>query len=224
MHQNQRMANFACPSCGALLPFAPDSEPYLGTHGPRNLATFLSVQRCKNADCAVQILHRQDVVSVQTVRSEDQWTLIFPRRLPRPPADPAVPNDIRVDYSEACLVLADSPKASAALSRRCLQEVLQGLVGKKASLEKEIIEAANQLPADLVSDLHGLRQLGNFAAHPIKDTSTGTIVDVEPGEAEWTLELLTSLLDYVYVAPVKRAAMRSALNIKLSSAGKPPLP
>jgi hypothetical protein len=31
---------------------------------------------------------------------------------------------------------------------------------------------------------HTVRTIGNFAAHPIKSTSTGTIVDVEPGEAE----------------------------------------
>ena len=35
------------------------------------------------------------------------------------------------DYKEACLVLSDSPKASAALSRRCLQNLLRGAAGVK---------------------------------------------------------------------------------------------
>jgi hypothetical protein len=33
--------------------------------------------------------------------------------------------------------------------------------------------------------LDAIRTIGNFAAHPIKSTSSGEIVDVEPGEAEW---------------------------------------
>src|SRR5690242_17488444 len=36
-----------------------------------------------------------------------------------------VPTNIADDYNEAALVLAYSPKASAALSRRCLQAVLR---------------------------------------------------------------------------------------------------
>jgi Domain of unknown function (DUF4145) len=221
--QNPDVANFACPNCGALLAFAP-GEQYIGTHGRASRAVWLAQQKCANSDCQVQILHRQEVDTPSTDRVESGWELVYPRRLPRPPADPAVPDEIRQDYGEACLVLADSPKSSAALARRCLQAVLQSLVGKKSSLVKEIDEAANQLPADLISDLHALRQLGNFAAHPTKDTATGTIVDVEPGEAEWTLDLVGSLLDHVYVAPKQRAAMRASLNAKLASAGKPSLP
>ena len=38
---------------------------------------------------------------------------------------PAVPEDIAADVSEAALVLSDSPRASAALSRRALQSILE---------------------------------------------------------------------------------------------------
>src|SRR5215472_296316 len=43
-----------------------------------------------------------------------------------------VPSPYRDDFSEACKVLADSPKASAALSRRCLQAILRDKAATKA--------------------------------------------------------------------------------------------
>jgi hypothetical protein len=49
-------------------------------------------------------------------------TLIHPGAVPpRPPAPAEVPADIAADYNEAGAVLPVSAKASAALSRRCLQ-------------------------------------------------------------------------------------------------------
>jgi len=42
-----------------------------------------------------------------------------------------VPERFAEDYREACLVIADSPKASAALSRRCLQHLLREIGGVK---------------------------------------------------------------------------------------------
>jgi hypothetical protein len=55
----------------------------------------------------------------------EQWRQrVFPRSTYRPPVPIEVPDHRASDYKEACLVLADSPKASAALSRRCLQTML----------------------------------------------------------------------------------------------------
>ena len=57
---------------------------------------------------------------------------------------PQVPSKFAEDYREACLVLDDSPKASAALSRRCLQYILQEKAGvKHENLAKEIQEIIN---------------------------------------------------------------------------------
>lgn len=119
-----------------------------------------------------------------------------------------------------------SPKASAALSRRCLQHVLREKAGvKKGNLYDEIEEivSSGKLPSDLAEALHHVRVIGNFAAHPEKSTSTGEIVDVEPGEAEWTLDVLESLFDYYFVRPAKLAERKKALDQKLTDAGKPPL-
>lgn len=58
-------------------------------------------------------------------------TLVRPKAHSRPPCPAEVPVDLRHDYEEACLVLADSAKASAALSRRCLQHLLRTAAGVK---------------------------------------------------------------------------------------------
>ena len=131
--------------------------------------------------------------------------------LSRKPAAPEVPKELAEDYNEACLVLADSAKASAALSRRCLQTLLREHAKvKPQNLNKEIDEvlASKTLPPHLANDVHAIRAVGNFAAHPTKDAATGEIVDVEPGEAEWLLDLLVGLFDFYFVEPAEAKKRR----------------
>src|SRR5690242_10129474 len=52
----------------------------------------------------------------RSIRAMKSQRLIRPKGSNRPPAPSEVPKEIAEDYSEACLVLPDSPKASAALS------------------------------------------------------------------------------------------------------------
>ena len=123
-------------------------------------------------------------------------------------------------------MLPDSAKASAALSRRLLQTILRdyGKV-KQGDLNSEIdqILKASTLPTHLAEGIDAVRVLGNFAAHPIKSTNTGEIVDVEPGEAEWLLDVLEGLFDFYFVQPALLKRKRDELNTKLRDAGKPPL-
>ena len=142
----------------------------------------------------------------------------------RPPCPLEVPENIAGDYKEACLVLPFSSKASAALSRRCLQNLLRDAAKVKPSdLSKEIQEVIDggRLSSQLADSIDAIRNIGNFAAHPMKSQSIGEIVDVETEEAEWNLDVLESLFDYYYVQPIKVAKKRDALNAKLQEAGKP---
>ena len=79
------------------------------------------------------------------------------------------------------------------------------------------------LPSSLRENLDAIRNTGNFAAHPMKDTNSGAILPVDPHEAEWNLEVLEGLFDFYYVQPAKDQARRLALNAKLGQAGKPAL-
>ena len=122
--------------------------------------------------------------------------LCYPKAMSRSPLPPEVPQDFARDYSEACLTLVDSPTASAALSRRCLQHILRERVGvKKGDLASEIQQVLDErkLPTHLLESLDAVRNIGNFAAHPIKSTASGEVLEVAPGEAEWNLDVLEAL-------------------------------
>jgi hypothetical protein len=152
--------------------------------------------------------------------------MVWPKGVSRAPVPPEVPPAIAEDYKEACLVLSDSPKASAALSRRCLQNLLRQAGGvKPGNLNDEIQQVLDggKLPSDIADNIDAIRVIGNFAAHPNKSNSTGEIVPVEPHEAEWNLDVIESLFDLYFVQPARAKARRDALNKKLQDAGKPPL-
>jgi hypothetical protein len=136
---------------------------------------------------------------------------------------PEIQEPYRADFLEACAVLAISPKASAALSRRCLQLLLKenGYLAKDLAVQIDNVISSNILPAHLRDAIDAVRNIGNFAAHPLKTQASGEIVEVEPGEAEWTLDVLEGLFDFFIVQPKQLAAKRDALNVKLTAIGKP---
>jgi hypothetical protein len=151
---------------------------------------------------------------------------LYPRAISREPIDPCVPAEFADDYIQACNVLDISPKASAALSRRCLQHILRDCAKVTApNLDQEIQQVikGNMVPSYIADSLDAVRNIGNFATHPMKSTASGQILDVEPGEAEWNLDTVEQLFDFYFVGPAKKAAQKTALNEKLAEAGKPPL-
>lgn len=151
--------------------------------------------------------------------------LVYPRSASRPAAPAEVPDHIASDYREACLVAEDSPKASAALSRRCLQALLRDKGFEQKDLARAIDAAidAHLIPSGVAENLDAVRNIGNFAAHPQKDKNSGEILPVEPHEADWNLDVLEQLFDALYVQPARAKERRQALDNKLAAAGKPPL-
>ena len=154
-----------------------------------------------------------------------QNTLAYPSKPEVRSAAKEVPQDLAEDFNEASAVIGDSTKASAALSRRCVQQLLRLQGYSQHDLAKQIDAAlaSKTLPSSLALNLDAIRNIGNFAAHPIKDTNSGAIVPVEPEEAEWNLDVLEGLFDFYYVQPAHDQARRDALNSKLTAAGKPPI-
>ncbi|MCC7171887.1 MAG: DUF4145 domain-containing protein [Planctomycetes bacterium] len=143
---------------------------------------------------------------------------------PVPPEVETADASLAADFREAVAVLPLSPKSSAALSRRCLQHLLRTKAHTKCrDLADQIDEVLPSLPPQISANVDAIRQVGNFATHPMKSRSTGEIVPVEEGEADWLLEVLEELFDHYYVAPARATARRTALNDKLADAGKPQL-
>ena len=122
-----------------------------------------------------------------------------------------VPSHIAEDFLEAAAVLPTSTKASAALSRRCLEAVLddvgeaegKNLFEKIASLEKKV-------PSYIYRDLDTLRTLGNRGAH--LKTTAGKIIVVNAKEAQWNLAVLSELFDHYYVKPDASEKMRRRIE------------
>jgi hypothetical protein len=155
--------------------------------------------------------------------NETSREIIYPKYSSRN-VEPEASDRFKKDFLEASAVLSISPKASAALSRRILQDIFHEELGiKKRNLEKEIEEFIQRtdVPAYLSEAVDAVRNIGNFAAHPLKNTNTGEIVEVEAGEAEWLLEVNEALFDFVFVQPKRLAERKTNLNAKLASLGKP---
>jgi hypothetical protein len=167
-----------------------------------------------------------DGQSVFTSMNVSGSTLVRPKGINRSPVSTEVPKKFADDYMEGCLVLPDSPKASAALGRRCLQNLLREVAKvKPGNLADEIQQVIDtgKLPSDLSDSIDAIRNIGNFAAHPTKSQHSGEILDVEPGEADWTLDVLEGLFDFYFVRPANLQKKKDALNQKLKDAGKPPM-
>lgn len=196
-----------------------------GSYKGQYVYPVTDVAVCPNCNgCTVNL-----ILQTMSNDSEAYRSQVFPRGGKFPSAPSQVPSPISADYNEANEVLPISPKASAALSRRCLQAILASQGYTSSNLLKQITDvidendASKAIPISLRENIDAIRNFGNFSAHPISDKSTLQIIDVEDGEAEWCLEILSDMFDHFYVAPAKAAERRSALGRKLTSAGKPPM-
>ena len=154
--------------------------------------------------------------------------LVWPRVARRTPLGDVVPEPLKTDYLEACEVLSISPKASAALSRRVLQALLQdqGYTGGNLARQIDAVLKENDpskaLPAGVRESVDAIRNFGNFSAHPVTDKTSLQIIDVESEEAEWCLEIVERLFEHYYVRPATEAKRLAELNAKLGKAGKQP--
>lgn len=109
-----------------------------------------------------------------------------------------IPRTIREDYEEAHAILNLSPKASATLSRRCLQGMIRDFwkISKNRLVDeidalKEMVDPSTKLVLD------ALRKLGNIGAHPEKDVNL--IIDIEPNEALKLLKFIELLMQKWYI-------------------------
>lgn len=110
-----------------------------------------------------------------------------------------IPKVIIDDYNEACLIRDLSPKASATLSRRCLQGIIRDFWGiSKGRLIDEINELQGKTDPATWDAIDAVRSIGNIGAHMEKDINV--IVEVEPEEAGLLIGLIEILLKDWYIA------------------------
>jgi hypothetical protein len=214
-----------CPHCG--IHFHDNLDPnWLARYGQR-LSDKDGNWSYRTAICPVCEKVTIDIGQTVDAMGNMLWGRVYPVGANRGPVPKEVPERIAQDYVEACNVLPISAKASAALSRRCLQHMLRGHGYKAKDLANEIdlllkdTDPLKALPMRLLETVDAIRNFGNFAAHPNENKATLEIIDVEPHEAEWCLETIEELFEHFYVGPAAAAAKKAALNAKLASGGKP---
>jgi hypothetical protein len=121
-----------------------------------------------------------------------------------------VPQPIRDDYVEACAIRDLSPKASATLSRRCLQGMIRDFWKiSKGRLVDEIDGIKDKVDATTWAAIDAVRKIGNIGAHMEKDINV--IVDVDPDEAQLLIELIELLIKDWYVTRQERAERLAAI-------------
>jgi hypothetical protein len=220
-----------CPHCGIVVQFQPlriqvNRGGVLGNYsldslyldpGCNEMIGFFAAE-CPNCNRVILTLKVTTGEVDPTTVHHMVWPFLASRIVPQ-----EVPEHIGSDYREASVTLNLSPKASAALSRRCLQCLLDDKGTKGRDLNAQIDQVLPTLPSYIAENVDSIRMVGNYAAHPTKSSSTDQIVEVEPGEAEWNLDVLDQLFDFFYVKPAEAARKRDALNAKLQDAKKPPL-
>ena len=115
----------------------------------------------------------------------ETWRLLPPSSA-KPQPD-CIPQPIRDDYYEACAIRDLSPKASATITRRCLQGMIRDFCGiSKHRLIYEISELRERVDQgrappgvqpDTVDAIDHVRQIGNIGAHMEADINV--IVDAD---------------------------------------------
>jgi len=212
-----------CPHCQISVCF---KEPIVVTRGRWASSPDLETQSGGDRVYVYssQCPNCQKPVVVAMIQSEgnEYQKLVHPSNVVRN-VPPEVPKEIQNDFLEAAAVLPTSEKASAALSRRCLQNLLTDRGHKQKDLNEQIEAALKDLPQRIADNLDAIRNIGNFAAHAMKYQSTGAIADVEPEEANWNLDVLEELFEHYYVQPTRAEQKRKTLETKLKALGKPPL-
>lgn len=216
-------------------------EHALGNIGLKHIAIACANEDCRSLDLAVVIRPAiwYDQGSGLYENSSGQ-SLLVRRLVPESSAKPQpeyIPASIREDYLEACLIRDLSPKASATLSRRCLQGMIRDFTGvSRKTLNQEIIDlkklvdegaAPPNVSSESVVAIDHVRTVGNIGAHMESDVTH--IIPVEAGEAQLLIDLIESLFDEWYVERDTRAKRFAALaaladSKKLAKSSVPALP
>lgn len=206
--------NFQCPYCGNHSTIT-DPNSYenwdkidisKSIHW-ENIWFWFDCITCPNKDCNQLILNCYLTKATKNwywVRSSKiQNRNLLPDSIAKVLPD-YIPQAISEDYYEACRIKNLSPKASATLSRRCLQWMIRDFhrVSLKKTLKQEIESIKDIIETDTREAIDAVRTIWNIWAHMEKDINT--IIDVDPNEAQLLIELIELLIQEWYITRHKR--------------------
>lgn len=221
------MSSWECPFCGRLSVYEKIEKKNSAfifdadtLHGAIQLRTW--VNACPNPDCkeyTVLLEVNEAYESTNGYRQGDNiecW-LTRPQACVKTYPD-FIPQAIRSDYKEAALIKELSPKASATLSRRCLQGMIRDFWGvKEKNLYEEIKAIEGRVDSETWNAIDAIRSIGNIGAHMEKDIDV--IIDVDSDEAGLLINLIETLLSDWYVERQNRR-LRSQKIVDAAEAKK----
>lgn len=217
------------------------TETAWGLVGVLNVAYACANDVCKELTLLMALQPFR--VSASGYSMQDKKTFLLNKRiLPESSSKPQpdyIPAQIREDYREACEILHLSPKASATLSRRCLQgmirdfaKIVHGTLNQEIiSLRKAVEDGTGPKGVSLesVEAIDHVRTIGNIGAHMEKDVAL--IIPIDLDEAELLIQLIGSLFEEWYVERHVReqrfaelARVAASKKMAKSSAIAPPPP
>ena len=225
--------NWTCPYCDRAQTVTSEQCYAIKTrinndesiHGP--IATNIETIRCANEECkklSLKLYLHEALVNNRSGYLKLGQTLLSWELLPESSAKlqpDYIPAPIVEDYTEACRIRKLSPKASATLSRRCLQGMIRDFCGIKENTLFAEIETLRQqaddgeLPSQVLSDtidaIDTVRKIGNIGAHMGQDIDK--IIAVEPNEAQKLIELIELLFHEWYVQRANRTRKLEELKL-----------
>jgi hypothetical protein len=149
---------------------------------------------------------------------------VWPQSFCRPRLSADVPADYADEYQTAARVLCHSEEASAAISRRLLHRVLSVKTGAgHGSLSDQIRQAviSSDLPPYLKQALQTLTRVAKLDPGSPKSERPEGLTPVEPGEADWLLDVLEAMFDLYFVEPAKMGRRQASLEQKIAPAAQP---
>lgn len=205
--------NWTCPYCGRHATIT-DSNYSLSTHyfdkdnKDSELCLTTEAKVCPNDECKEYAINAflhtvgRDDDGYRTRGTKLQFWRLRPSSFATQFPD-YVPEPIKQDYEEACLIRDLSPKASATLSRRCLQGMIRNFFGvSERTLFDEINAIRHIIDATTWQAINSVRSIGNIGAHMEKDINL--VIDVDPKEAQLLINLIEILVKDWYVAEHER--------------------
>lgn len=200
---------YVCPYCGCKQSYGnkytADTLGYdFNKFRPKETDINVYHIKCSNGKCSRITVVARDFVT-------DKQFDLYPQRVYKTFPD-YVPEQIRRDYTEASIIIQDSPKAAATLLRRCLQGMIRDFWGiKKNTLKEEIDAIQNLVSSAQWKAIDGLRKLGNIGAHMEKDINL--IIDIDEGEAEKLAKLIELLIEKWYVSRHDEEELYNSISV-----------
>jgi len=144
------------------------------------------------------------------------WRYVLPINPIRFKLNGEIPEKYQKMFLESASILENSPDASAAISRKCLQELLKDYEKTNSDtlyLQIEEVVKKTNLDPSLSNLLHLLRKTGNAGVH-LKLKISGQILEVDKKDAESSLKILFQLFNFYIVDVNEREKMFNELNDK----------